>query len=340
MKVLVFGAGGYIGIPLCEELASRGHEVTGADRFFFGKRPKCDCITADIRTFQFITVDILSLEFKSSSYDAVIDLCGLSNDASCDIDPELTYAINLKGAKQLAKRAKDAGIRRYIYASSAAVYGHGDKMGLTENDVCKPLTHYAECKVQVEDYLRKIAGGGFEPVILRNATVFGVAPRMRFDLAVNGMTLRAIREHVIYVMGGGEQWRPFVHVNDVVKVFAGMLTAEGVAGETFNVGANHMNLRISDLSKIVQDHCPYAKPHQIPDDIDRRSYHLSFAKLNKVLPKGWAKVVDGVREVGRALELDPHLATDPTTMTVAYYKSLIGWENRLSGLRMDGKILS
>jgi nucleoside-diphosphate-sugar epimerase len=326
MKVLVFGAGGYIGIPLCEELVTRGHEVTAVDRWFFGKRPKgVDTITADIRDFKVI-----------NGYEAVIDVCGLSNDASCEIDAELTYAINLKGATTLATLAKQNGVRRYIYASSAAVYGHGERMGLTETDVCKPLTHYAECKVQVEDHLRIIAGDGFEPVILRNATVFGLAPRMRFDLAVNGMVRRAVREHKIYIMGGGEQWRPFIHVNDVVGVFAAMLTMDDVAGETFNVGFDALNMRVSDLARLVYEAFPFSQIHNIPDNPDKRSYHLSFAKLGA---KVWVDIPHGIEEVRRALSMTPELADDPTTMTVAYYKSLIEWDHKLSELLLNGRIL-
>src|SRR5204863_1118858 len=174
------------------------------------------------------------------------DLAGLSNDASAEIDPALTRAINFEGGIRMAQIAKTAGVRRYVYGSSASVYGEGIREGLAENDECRPQTLYAESKLAVEGALRELCGPDFETVILRNATVFGLAPRMRFDLAINIMTLRAWKDRVIYVMGGGEQWRPLIHVNDVVRAMIMGLeeSAELVAGETFNVGGDDLNYQI------------------------------------------------------------------------------------------------
>lgn len=329
MKVLVMGAGGYLGIPLVEALVERGHEVTAVDRWFFGKYPAGSptqprCEKGDIRTY-----------VSKEPYDAVIDLCGLSNDASCEIDPELTRSINSVGAKLFANHAKDIGVKRYIYASSCAVYG--DNLDAHEESELKPLTLYADCKVAVEDHLRQIADSTFKPVILRNATVFGVAPRMRFDLAVNAMTKRAWAEQLIYVMGGGEQWRPFVHIRDVVRVFAFML--DQGQESTFNVGYDSLSLHISELARIVQAHFPHAKTHRIPDDPDKRSYRVSFARLASLLANQWSGVDQGIEEIRAALDKTPGLATDPTTMTVAYYKSLLEWESRLNSIRLDGKVL-
>jgi nucleoside-diphosphate-sugar epimerase len=155
------------------------------------------------------------------------------------------------------------------------------------------------------------------------------------------MTRRAMKEQVIYVMGGGEQWRPLIHIQDVVRIFADMLTLEGAGGETFNVGYDALNLRIADLAMAAHEAFPFAKIHNIPDGVDRRSYHVSFAKLSAV-PKSshfWVSIPQGIEEVRSELVMNPELATDPTTMTVAYYKSLIEWEQRLGELRLDGRIL-
>jgi nucleoside-diphosphate-sugar epimerase len=272
---------------------------------------------------------------NKSEIDTVFDLCGLSNDASAEINPDLTKDINLFGAKNLADCAKRAGVKRYIYSSSCSVYGHGDKGGLTEEDECHPQTLYAECKVRVEDHLRKIADKDFRPVILRNATVFGVAPRMRFDLAVNVMTLRAWRDGVILVMGGGDQYRPFVHVSAVVDAFCHALTLEN---ETVNVGHNRNNHTISELARMVKANIPSARIENIPDFPDRRNYNVSFDKLHDMGAATPYPVDRGIKEVLVAL-MNGEITDDPTTNTLQYYKSLIDWNERIEKVRLNGRIL-
>ncbi len=297
----------------------------------------------------------------SPTFDAVIDLAGLSNDLTSDIDPELTRSINIEGGKRLATLAKAAGVRRYVYSSSASVYGAGTKPMLTETDECRPLTLYARSKVEVEDHLRSIAGNGFEPVILRNATVFGVAPRMRFDLAVNIMTLRAWRDGVIYVMGGGEQHRPFIHVDDVVRAFVWAVESDSSAGETFNVGTS--NHTIAEVAKKVAAEFPMARVMPIPDDPDKRSYSCSFEKFfnaadlvgfkpkptdvgmvkmaKELLAECAGKLVTIEYEIARMAKMlrDGSLKDGPEAYTLRWYQSLIEWDRRLSDIRLDGKIL-
>ena len=208
----------------------------------------------------------------------VIDLAGLSNDLSAEIDPDLTRQINFEGGAAVARAAEAAGVRRYVYASSASVYGHGLKTNLVESDECRPQTLYAQSKLHVEKQLKELHGPNFEPVIFRNATIFGLAPRMRFDLAVNIMTLRAWKDRVIYVMGGGKQWRPFIHVDDVVGVLVQGLEADAdvVSGEIFNVGDEDMNYQIQQLAEFVLDVIPNVTVHNIPDDPDKRTYNLGI----------------------------------------------------------------
>lgn len=361
-RVLVFGAGGYLGIPICEALAARGHDVWPVDRWFFGKYPNVPgrtlhanpMVRSDIRTF---SADDLAALSPDAPFDAVIDLAGLSNDLSAEIDPELTRSINIEGGKRMATLAKASGISRYVYSSSASVYGAGTKPMLTETDECRPLTLYARSKVEVEDHLRSIAGDGFEPVILRNATVFGVAPRMRFDLAVNVMTLRAHRDQVIMIMGGGEQHRPFIHVDDVVRAFVWAVESDNAAGETFNVGTS--NHTIAEVAKKVSNEFPMARVMPIPDDPDKRSYSCSFAKLSAA---SWCERRDDLNPlmatmVGRTNLLsfsvsideeitrmakklrDGSLKDDPTCYTLQWYKSLLEWDYRFSQIRLDGRIL-
>jgi nucleoside-diphosphate-sugar epimerase len=340
-KVLVSGAGGYIGIPLCAKLVERSHSVVALDRYFFGKE-RMNGVSGNSH-LQVVPEDIRDLDpALLNGIDAVMDLAGLSNDASAEIKPELTQAINMHGATRLARLAKEAGVRRYVYCSSASVYGEGARERLTENDQCRPLTLYAESKLHVENTLRDLADSTFEPVIFRNATVFGLAPRMRFDLAINIMTLRAWKDRVIYIMGGGNQWRPFVHVNDVVRVLVQGLEedAERVAGETFNVGADDMNYQISQLAQFVRDIVPNTTVHTIPDDPDRRTYNVSFAKIKQHLGFEPAiRVHEGIVEIKQALERGVLSGDDPTCYTLQWYRSLLDWEQRINSLTLRGRIL-
>jgi len=340
-KVMVAGAGGYIGVPLCHKLLDKGHSVVALDRFFFGKsrigdlnkNSRAAIMTEDIRN---VTPDMLA------GIDAVIDLAGLSNDAAAEIDPELTRSINCEGGMHLARSAKEAGVRRYVYSSSASVYGRGVHERLTETDECQPQTLYAESKLQVEDLLGKLAAPGFEIVIFRNATVFGLAPRMRFDLAINIMTLRAWKERVIYIMGGGEQWRPFVHVGDVVRALVQGVEEDAsvVAGEIFNVGGDDMNYQIQHLAQFVLDVIPNVAVHRIPDDPDKRTYNLSFAKIKQHL--GFEPAIrahEGIVEIKQALDRGAISADDPTFYTLQWYRSLLDWDRRIKELVLHDRIL-
>lgn len=341
MKVLVTGAGGYIGIPLCHMLAEKGHSVVALDRYFFGRdrfskasaQLNIETIVDDIRW-----VDPRCLE----GMEAIIDLAGLSNDASAEIDPSLTTSINHEGGVRLARIAKAAGVRRYVYSSSASVYGHGLETSLNENAECRPQTIYAEGKLRVEDELRELQSPTFETVILRNATVFGLAPRMRFDLAINVMTMRAWKERVIYVMGGGDQWRPFIHVRDVCRMMQLALESDEsmVSGETFNVGSDDLNYQIKQLARFVLDVLPNTTIHTIPDAPDKRTYNLSFAKLRQRFNfEPSVRVHEGIVEIKQALERGAVSGDDPTTYTLQWYRALMDWDRRIKELSIDGKVL-
>jgi nucleoside-diphosphate-sugar epimerase len=340
-RVLVTGAGGYVGIPLCQNLVNRGYQIIALDRFFFGQEKLGDLFNSP--AVQVVVQDIRDIDSSLlEGVYGVIDLAGLSNDASAEIDPELTRQINLNGGLRLANAAKEMGIKRYVYASSASVYGHGIKTRLIESDECRPQTLYAQSKIEVEKQLKALQSPSFEPVIFRNATIFGLAPRMRFDLAVNIMTLRAWKERVIYIMGGGEQWRPFVHVNDVVQVLIQGLEADSdlVAGEIFNVGDDGMNYQIRQLAQFVLDVIPNVRVHNIPDDPDKRTYNVSFAKIKQMLGfEARTKVHEGIVEIKQALDRGQISADDPTCYTLQWYKSLLEWEKRIQNLSINGRLL-
>ncbi len=340
-KIIVTGAGGYVGVLLCEELLKKGYEVIALDRYFFGldkmssiaNHPNLTLVKDDLR---YCNASI----FKDVY--GVMDLAGLSNDASAEIDIQLTKDINYKGSERFAKEAKKAGVSRYIYSSSASTYGAGSKQSLSETDELFPQTEYARSKVAMEKVLTEIKDDSFHPTMLRNATIFGLAPRMRFDLAINIMTMRAWKDRVIYVMGGGEQWRPFIHVRDVVRAFILCLEAplEKVDGEIFNVGSSAMNYQIKQLAQFVVDVIPNVSIHTIPDDPDKRTYNLNFDKIKHTLgfePK--IQVYEGVVEIKQALEKGIISPDDPTCNTLQWYKSLITWENRLKDLSLNGRVI-
>lgn len=340
-KIIVTGAGGYVGVLLCEELLKKGYEVVALDRFFFGidkiqgiaHMPGLVIKQDDIR---YCDVSI----FKDVY--AVMDLAGLSNDATAEIDPVLTKEINYKGSERFAREAKKNGVNRYIYSSSASVYGAGTKQSLSENDPLFPQTEYAKSKVAIEKVLTELKDDNFHPVMLRNATIFGLAPRMRFDLAINIMTMRAWKERVIYIMGGGDQWRPFIHVRDVVNAF--MLCLESpldkVDGEIFNVGSSEMNFQIKQLAQFVVDIIPNVTIHTIPDDPDKRSYNLNFDKISTVLGFQISRQVhEGIVEIKQALEKGIIDAEDQTCYTLQWYKSLLLWSERIKELSYNGTII-
>jgi nucleoside-diphosphate-sugar epimerase len=340
-RVLVTGAGGYVGVPLCRELVHRGYHVIALDRYFFGKDKLGDLVSKP--QFELVVQDTRRVEPQLlKGVYGVIDLAGLSNDLSAEIDPELTRQINFEGGAAVARAAEAAGVRRYVYASSASVYGHGLKTNLVESDECRPQTLYAQSKLYVEKLLQELHGPDFEPVIFRNATIFGLAPRMRFDLAVNIMTLRAWKDRVIYVMGGGKQWRPFIHIDDVAGVLVQGLEADAgvVSGEIFNVGDEGMNYQIQQLAEFVLDVIPNVTVHNIPDDPDKRTYNVAFAKIKQRLGFAAKKTVhQGIVEIKDALDRGLITGDDPTCYTLQWYKSLIEWQKRIDGLILDGGLL-
>ncbi len=340
-KIIVTGAGGYVGVLMCEALLKQGYEVIAIDRYFFGidkmqsiaSNPLLHILKEDIR---YCNDSVFNNVF------AVIDLAGLSNDASAEIDIALTKEINYKGSERFARAAKKAGVNRYIYASSASVYGAGDKTSLSETDALNPQTEYAKSKVSIEKVLHELEDDQFHPTMLRNATIFGLAPRMRFDLAINIMTMRAWKDRVIYIMGGGEQWRPFVHVRDVVKAFLLCLHApvEKVHNEIFNVGSSDMNFQIKQLAQFVVDVIPNVQIHTIPDDPDKRTYNLNFDKIHRVLDYTIdVQVHEGIVEIKQALEKGVINPEDPTCFTLQWYKSLLTWHERMEALSYNGKII-
>ncbi len=346
MHVFVAGGAGYIGSVLVPMLLEHGHRVTVLDRLYFGGTlegaevrygEKLRVVRGDVRSFD---------QGLLKSVDAVVDVSGISNDPSCELDPELTRSVNVGGARRLAVAAREHGVKRYVFSSSCSVYGHGEGLGLTETSARHPVSLYARAKAEVEDFLLdmgKASRGELTVTCLRMATLFGLSPRMRLDLAINVMAKNAYVSRRIMVDGGGRQWRPFVHVRDAARAFELMLTSDPakLAGEVFNVGADSNNVQILNLAFRVRDAVPGTEVVHAPTDPDLRDYNVSFDKIGRVLGyETESSVDDGIREVLGALRdgvVDPD---DRRWYTLRQYGFLRDAERAHRELAIDGKLLS
>jgi nucleoside-diphosphate-sugar epimerase len=336
---MVTGAGGYIGTQLVRDLVKAGHEVTAVDRFFFGKEPLSEFIGNKKVTIKQKDIrDLDQNDFKG--HDAVCDLACLSNDPAGEIDPQLTYQINRDGRIHVAKVAKLAGVRKYIISSSCSVYGTGEESQLSETSKTNPISIYAKSTLEAEQENLSIADNNFAATALRNATVFGLSTRMRFDLVVNLMTLSAFQKGRIIVMGGGLQWRPLVHLSDVSKAFIAVISEESnlVNKEIFNIG--YKNFQIKSLAYLVRDELSFPVEIDVaPDDTDKRDYNVSFEKATDKL--GFTAQVDvthGIREIFAALK-SGKVDTSNKTITVQWYRNILQAKQLIDEIALDGRVI-
>ena len=336
---MVTGAGGYIGTQLVRDLVKAGHEVTAVDRFFFGLEPISDLVKN--KNFKVLQKDIRDLTSADlNKHDAVCDLACLSNDPAGEIDPELTYQINRDGRIHVAETAKKAGVGKYILSSSCSVYGQGEDPELTEKSSTNPISVYAKSTLQAEEHNLGLSDNNFSVTALRNATVFGLSTRMRFDLVVNLMTLTAFQKGRIIVMGGGLQWRPLVHLSDVSSAFQKVIESDNakVNREVFNIGLS--NFQIKNLAYLVREELPF--PIEIdtaPDDPDKRDYNVVFEKAEKVLGfKAKTSVTDGIKEIYLALKAGK-VDTGIKTVTVQWYRNIIEAKKLLDEIVLDGRVI-
>lgn len=338
-KVVVTGAGGYIGTQLVRDLLNLNHEVLAVDRFFFGvdtlnefkENKKLTILKKDIR-------DINENDLKN--YDVVFDLACLSNDPSGELDPELTYSINRDGRIHIAKTAKKAGVKRYVISSSCSVYGTGDDNNLNEQSQTNPISVYAKSTLSAEIENLAIADSNFSVTSLRNATVFGKSNRMRFDLVVNLMTLTAFQKGRIIVMGGGNQWRPLVHVSDVSKAFISTISkdSELINQQIFNIGFK--NVQIKNLAYLVREELPIKIEIEIaPDDNDKRDYNVDFKKATEVLNfNAQTTIEQGIKEIYTALKSGV-IDTSLKTNTVGWYKNIMNSKELIDSIELNGRLI-
>ena len=305
-KILVTGGAGYIGSVLVKRLLDKGYYVRVFDSLFFGEDPVRNFLKN--RNFELVKGDMRNLEeFPDilKNIHAVIHLASLSNDPSCDLDPQDTIDINYNSSVRLAELCKKNKIKRFLFSSSCSVYGARQDFILDETSEKAPVSLYAKSKIDFENKLLEMEDKDFCPTILRNGTVFGLSPRMRFDLIINIMTKYAVTQNKIFIVGGGLNWRPLVHVEDVAAAFILALEAplEKVKGEIFNVGSNELNFQVKDIASMIKKIMPGVEIEYTPSDTDTRSYRVCFDKIKNTLTfKTTKSVEDGIKEIAKVIK--------------------------------------
>jgi nucleoside-diphosphate-sugar epimerase len=285
MRILVTGSHGYIGSVLAPFLADAGHEVEGLDtRFYRGcdfgdERGVLPTRERDVR-------DVSAGEL--AGFDAIVHLAALSNDPVGDLDPGLTAEINFAATVRLAELAREAGVRRFVFASSCSMYGaSGSDEALTEAAPLRPITAYAESKVRSEEGLARLAGPDFAPVSMRNATVYGASPRLRLDIVLNNLAAWSHTTGQIRLLSDGTAWRPLIHVEDVARAALALLEApeDEVRGQAFNVGTDAQNYLIRDLAELLSELTGCGVEFAEGSSADARSYRVDFGRLGRAFPE-------------------------------------------------------
>lgn len=337
LKILVTGGAGYVGTVLIPELINDGHSIKCLDRFFFGDeylaqnqfKNKLELIKDDIRWFK---PEILN------DVDVVIDLAALSNDPVGELEPKKTYEINYLGRVRVAKLSKDFGVKQYILASTASVYGQQTKI-VDETFEVNPITAYAKATIRAEIDILPLNEDKFSVTSLRFSSIYGLSPRMRFDVAVNSMILKLFKTKKITI-GGRTNKRPFIHIKDATRAYQLMINSskDKIAGEIFNVGSDQQNYEMETLGKEIGNSIGEKYEFEFDDTPDHRSYFASFKKIHELGFNTKFNVRDGTREIYQALKKGTVFDSEKT-ITVKWYKHLLESVSAQKKYGLNGKIL-
>jgi len=338
MNILVTGGAGYVGTNLIPELIKDGHNVKCLDRFFFGTdflsssefEGKLELIRDDIRWF-----DPKILE----TIDIVFDLAALSNDPVGELNPEKTYEINHLGRVRVATESKKAGVKQYVLASSASIYGKQDQIA-TETSVVYPITAYSKANRNAEIDVLKLNNDAFCVSALRFSSLYGISPRMRFDISVNGMVLDLFKNRKIVVRGKNNQ-RPFLHVKDAIDAYKLFITASQskIGGEIFNVGTEEQNYSIGTLAEKIVNSIDKKCDLELGDNNDHRSYAASFKKIRDILNyKPTRTIEQGSLEIYESL-MSGKISDSIETITLKWYQHIQSDPELLKIHSINGKFL-
>ncbi len=298
-RVLITGHNGYLGSVMAPLIAEAGYEVVGLDTGYFRQ---CTLVP-DRMQLPWRIKDIRDLNSDDlRGFDAVIHLAALSNDPIGNLDEGWTRAINFEGSVRLAVLAKAAGVRRYLFSSSCIMYGMSEANDVDENSPLDPRTEYARSKVAAEQTVSALAGDGFSPTFLRNGTLYGLSPRMRFDTVFNDLIGTGVTSGKVAVYSDGKPWRPVIHVSDAARAFLAILKAplDDVHNQAFNVGANHLNHQVMELAEIAARTIPGCRLEvEARPGADQRTYKADFSKFQRTFPDFrflWS-ATEGAREL-------------------------------------------
>ena len=339
MRIFITGGAGYIGSVMSRYLINVGFSVTVLDRLFFGAETIKDLVGE--KGFKLVKDDVRFFDPSIvKGHDVIVDLAALSNDPSGELNPALTYDINYLGRIRVARIGMLYGVSKYIFASTCSVYGNVSGT-VDESSETNPLTTYAKSSLLAERDVLSLNSRSYSVTVLRFATAYGLSPRMRFDLVVNGMVLSLFKTGKIRVMRDGTQWRPVVHVEDISRAVAKVIESDSelVSGEIFNVGSNDQNYRIIDLANTIAKSIGLNPEIEWYGDPDKRSYRVNFDKINRKL--GFNPLHRPHTEAPRIYKaLESGEITDSIkTFTVKWYRKLIDEYNLLKTLVTEQRLL-